>query len=124
MNIEKQCRLVIIKCRTSGPLCRQVCKQVRKTAILGRTGSGKSTLALALLAAVVPEVGEILIDSIDLAKVDKQLLRTRVTFLAQDPILFPGSIRDNILYGLRERPSEAGDRAGHGNAQKVVPRAK
>lgn len=67
-----------------------------KTAILGRTGSGKSTLALALLAAVVPEVGQILIDSIDLAKVDKQLLRTRVTFIAQDPVLFPGSMQQNL----------------------------
>lgn len=67
-----------------------------KTAIIGRTGSGKSTLALALLATVVPEVGDIIIDGVDLAKVDKQLLRTRVTFLAQDPVLFPGSMRDNL----------------------------
>lgn len=67
-----------------------------KTAIIGRTGSGKSTLALALLAAVVPEDGSILIDSIDLTKVDKQLLRTRITFLAQDPVLFPGLMQYNL----------------------------
>lgn len=65
-------------------------------AITGRTGSGKSTLALALLATVTPESGRILIDDIDIAKVDKQALRSRITFLAQDPILFPGSLRHNL----------------------------
>ncbi|KAK3676684.1 hypothetical protein LTR78_003459 [Recurvomyces mirabilis] len=67
-----------------------------KTAVIGRTGSGKSTLALALLATILPESGSITIDNIDLVEVDKQLLRTRVTFLAQDPVLFPGSIRENL----------------------------
>jgi ABC-type multidrug transport system fused ATPase/permease subunit len=65
-------------------------------AITGRTGSGKSTLALALLATITPESGRILVDGIDIAKVDKQALRTRITFLAQDPILFQGSLRHNL----------------------------
>ncbi|KAK5122993.1 hypothetical protein LTR85_003559 [Meristemomyces frigidus] len=67
-----------------------------KTAVIGRTGSGKSTLALAMLATVLPESGRISIDNVDLAEVDKQLLRTRVTFLAQDPVLFPGTMRENL----------------------------
>ncbi|EMC99860.1 hypothetical protein BAUCODRAFT_63331 [Baudoinia panamericana UAMH 10762] len=67
-----------------------------KTAIIGRTGSGKSTLALAMLATIVPESGQILVDNLNLAEVDKQLLRTRITFLAQDPVLFPGSMRQNL----------------------------
>ena len=66
------------------------------TALLGRTGSGKSTLSLALLATILPESGRILIDGIDISKVDKQDLRSRVTFLAQDPVLFPGSMRHNL----------------------------
>jgi ABC-type multidrug transport system fused ATPase/permease subunit len=65
-------------------------------AIIGRTGSGKSTLALALLATITPESGRILIDGIDISKVDKQALRSRVTFLAQEPVLFPGSLRHNL----------------------------
>ncbi|KAK5467067.1 hypothetical protein LTS15_000037 [Exophiala xenobiotica] len=65
-------------------------------AITGRTGSGKSTLALALLATITPESGRILIDGIDISKVDKQALRSRVTFLAQEPVLFPGSLRHNL----------------------------
>jgi len=65
-------------------------------AITGRTGSGKSTLALSLLATIPLESGRILIDGIDINKVDKQALRTRVTFLAQEPVLFPGSLRHNL----------------------------
>ncbi|KAF2168468.1 hypothetical protein M409DRAFT_53141 [Zasmidium cellare ATCC 36951] len=67
-----------------------------KTAVIGRTGSGKSTLALAMLATVLPDMGQILVDNVDLAAVDKQWLRTRVTFLAQDPVLFPGTMRQNL----------------------------
>ena len=65
-------------------------------ALLGRTGSGKSTLALSLLATVLPDSGRITIDGIDISKVNTQALRNRVTFLAQDPVLFPGSMRQNL----------------------------
>ncbi|KAI9666756.1 MAG: hypothetical protein M1831_001531 [Alyxoria varia] len=66
------------------------------TAIVGRTGSGKTTLALSLIATMVPESGQISIDSVDISSVDKQALRTRVTFLAQEPLLFPGTMRQNL----------------------------
>lgn len=77
-----------------------------KTAVIGRTGSGKSTLALAMLATVLPSEGSITVDNIDLAEVDKQILRTRITFLAQDPVLFPGTMRQN-LDPLSEHTDEA-----------------
>ena len=66
------------------------------TAVIGRTGSGKSTLALSLLATIIPEQGRILIDGIDIATVNRQTLRNRITFLAQDPVLFPGTMRENL----------------------------
>ncbi|KAJ5679842.1 hypothetical protein N7462_008086 [Penicillium macrosclerotiorum] len=66
------------------------------TAIIGRTGSGKSTLAVSLLRVIQPEMGHITIDGINIADVNTQALRTRVTFVAQDPVLFPGSIRLNL----------------------------
>lgn len=66
------------------------------TAVLGRTGSGKSTLALALLNVVRAESGRIMIDNINIADVSTQALRHRVTFVAQEPVLFPGSIRLNL----------------------------
>jgi ABC-type multidrug transport system fused ATPase/permease subunit len=66
------------------------------TAILGRTGSGKSTLAIALLNVVRPDTGSITIDKLDIKTLQNQALRERVTFVAQDPVLFPGSIRHNL----------------------------
>ena len=69
------------------------------TAIIGRTGSGKSTLALALLATIRPTAdngGSIKIGSMDLSKVDVHALRQRITFVAQDPVLFPGTLEQNL----------------------------
>ena len=66
------------------------------TALIGRTGSGKSTMALSLLATTLPSSGRILIDGIDISTVDTQALRKRVTFLAQEPVLFPGTMRANL----------------------------
>lgn len=66
------------------------------TALIGRTGSGKSTLALSLLATNLPVTGRILIDGIDISTVSLQALRKRVTFLAQEPVLFPGTMRQNL----------------------------
>jgi ABC-type multidrug transport system fused ATPase/permease subunit len=68
-------------------------------AVTGRTGSGKSTLALSLLGTLHPDSdtgGSIRIGSVDLANVDKHALRRNITFVAQDPVLFPGTLRDNL----------------------------
>jgi ABC-type multidrug transport system fused ATPase/permease subunit len=81
------------------PSLLAICLRIKggsSTVIIGRTGSGKSTLTLALLATILPEVGRITIGNIDLSTVDKQALRTRITFLAQEPVLFPGSMRQNL----------------------------
>lgn len=66
------------------------------TAVIGRTGSGKSTLAVSLLSVIRPDSGRILVDGLNIAQVSTQALRTRVTFVAQDPVLFPGSVRLNL----------------------------
>jgi ABC-type multidrug transport system fused ATPase/permease subunit len=66
------------------------------TAIVGRTGSGKSSLATALLNVIRPETGSILIDNLNIADVNVETLRSRVTFVAQDPVLFVGTIRLNL----------------------------
>ncbi|PHH81507.1 hypothetical protein CDD82_609 [Ophiocordyceps australis] len=65
-------------------------------AVLGRTGSGKSTIANALLATESVSEGTARIGDIDLARVNRTALRHRVTFIQQDPTLFPGTLRDNL----------------------------
>ena len=68
----------------------------KTTALVGRTGSGKSTLATSLLATLTPTAGSISTGGVDLASVNKSVLRERITFLAQDPVLFPGTLRHNL----------------------------
>ncbi|EHK21151.1 uncharacterized protein TRIVIDRAFT_51752 [Trichoderma virens Gv29-8] len=65
-------------------------------AVLGRTGSGKSTIANALLMTQAPFEGTLKVGSVDLSQVDRTALRNRITFIQQDPTLFPGTLRDNI----------------------------
>lgn len=65
-------------------------------AVLGRTGSGKSTIANALLATQVPSHGSVKIGAMDLATINRTALRNRITFIQQDPTLFPGTLRDNL----------------------------
>ncbi|KAK8146289.1 hypothetical protein G3M48_003348 [Beauveria asiatica] len=65
-------------------------------AVLGRTGSGKSTIANALLATRAPSRGTLTVGGVDLATVDRAALRRRITFIQQDPVLFPGTLRDNL----------------------------
>ncbi|KAK5661268.1 hypothetical protein OQA88_11162 [Cercophora sp. LCS_1] len=68
-------------------------------AVTGRTGSGKSTLALSLLGTLHPDPdtgGTVRIGDVDLATVNKHALRRNITFVAQDPVLFPGTLRDNL----------------------------
>ncbi|KAI6146199.1 P-loop containing nucleoside triphosphate hydrolase protein [Pisolithus tinctorius] len=64
--------------------------------VVGRTGSGKSTLIISLLRFVDPELGRIVIDGIDIAKIGVRDLRSRITYIPEDAVLFSGSVRDNI----------------------------
>lgn len=69
----------------------------RMTAIVGPSGAGKSTLIDLLIGLNKPEKGEILIDGINLYNENLQTFRRFVSYVAQEPFLFNGSIRDNLL---------------------------
>ncbi|KAL7748869.1 Transporter of the ATP-binding cassette (ABC) [Sorochytrium milnesiophthora] len=67
-----------------------------KVGIVGRTGAGKSTLALAFFRFLEASEGSITIDSIDIARIGLEDLRSRLTIIPQDPVLFEGTIRSNL----------------------------
>jgi ATP-binding cassette, subfamily B, bacterial HlyB/CyaB len=79
--------------------------------IVGQSGSGKSTLMKLLPRLYSPQKGRILIDDYDIDKVELYSLRRQIGIVPQDPLLFSGSVADNIALTNPECSSEAIERA-------------
>ncbi|XP_018060258.1 PREDICTED: ATP-binding cassette sub-family B member 10, mitochondrial [Atta colombica] len=75
-------------------------KKCSVTAIVGSSGSGKSTVASLLLRLYDPTKGSILLDNHNLCLLDPAWLKSQISIVSQEPILFSCSIKDNILYGM------------------------
>ncbi|MCL2515219.1 MAG: ABC transporter ATP-binding protein/permease, partial [Microbacteriaceae bacterium] len=69
-------------------------------AFVGRSGSGKSTLMNTILGFVRPTDGSILLDGRDMHELDLRTVRRHVAVVPQESVLFEGTIRDNIGYGM------------------------
>lgn len=67
-----------------------------KVGIVGRTGAGKSTISMALTRIVELEGGKIEIDGVDTSKLNIPDLRSQITMIPQDPIMFLGTLRYNL----------------------------
>ena len=68
------------------------------TALVGSSGSGKSTIAGLATAFLNPTSGQVLIDGVDLSKVDLRSFRSQLGVVLQDDFLYEGTIRENILF--------------------------
>lgn len=64
--------------------------------ITGRTGSGKSSVFLSLLRIVEIELGNILIDNVNISQFGLKKLRQAITLIPQDPLVFNGTMQDNL----------------------------
>ncbi|KAL8213483.1 UNVERIFIED_CONTAM: hypothetical protein K2H54_065992 [Gekko kuhli] len=70
------------------------------TALVGLNGSGKSTCVALLERFYEPQCGEILLDGTPIHEYEHKYLHSQVALVNQEPVLFSGSIRDNIAYGV------------------------
>lgn len=68
----------------------------QRLGICGRSGSGKSTLAMSLFRVVDIATGQIFIDNVDIATIHTDEIRTRLSIIPQDVMLFNGTIRENL----------------------------
>jgi ATP-binding cassette subfamily C protein LapB len=70
-----------------------------RIAVLGRIGSGKSTILRLLAGLYQPTEGMVEVEGIDLRQIDPAEFRSKVGFVSQEPRLFHGTLRDNVVMG-------------------------
>jgi ABC-type multidrug transport system fused ATPase/permease subunit len=92
-----------------------------RIAIVGHTGAGKSTLMSLLIRFYDPKVGRIEIDGVDLRDLKLASLREQISVVLQEPLLFSGTIEENIRYGkLDATPEEVIAAAQAANAHEFI----
>lgn len=77
-----------------------------KVGIVGRLGSGKSTLTKLMVSFYEPQEGKILVDDTDIRQIDPADLRRNIAYVAQDAVLFTGTVRENITVGRPDATDE------------------
>ena len=73
-------------------------------ALVGPSGSGKSTLLNLVLGFERPTGGVVRFDGLDMEGLDMRSLRSSISVVPQEPVLFEGSIFENVTYGLKSVP--------------------
>uniref|UniRef100_A0A9J7ZWN0 Uncharacterized protein n=1 Tax=Cyprinus carpio carpio TaxID=630221 RepID=A0A9J7ZWN0_CYPCA len=98
-------------------------KPGQMTALVGMSGGGKSTCVSLLERFYQPQQGHILLDGQPLQNYQHKYLHQKVAMVGQDPVLFSGSIRDNIAYGLTDcDQKKVEDAAREANAHDFISR--
>jgi subfamily B ATP-binding cassette protein MsbA len=101
------------------PVLRDVTLDVaagETVALVGRTGAGKTTLVDLLVRFYDPDAGRICFDDVELRKIRRDSLLSRVAVVTQESFLFSGTIRQNVRYGRPDASEEevlAAARAAH-----------
>ncbi|KAL2644761.1 hypothetical protein R1flu_012348 [Riccia fluitans] len=76
------------------------------TALVGESGSGKSTVIQLIERFYDPQNGQVLLDGVDIRKLQLKWLRSQIALVSQEPVLFATSIRENIRYGKEDATHE------------------
>jgi ABC-type multidrug transport system fused ATPase/permease subunit len=92
-------------------------------ALVGLTGAGKTTLVSLIPRFYAPTAGRVLIDGVDAQRYQIRSLRERVAIVLQDPVLFSGTIADNLRYGrLDATDAEVEQAARAAHAHEFISR--
>ncbi|NXI08786.1 TAP2 protein, partial [Irena cyanogastra] len=106
------------------PVLKDVTFEVRSgevTALAGPNGSGKSTAAALLARLRDPGSGTVLLDGIPLPEFEHRYLHRQVVLVEQDPVLFSGTIRENVALGLENcKESELQEAAAAAGAMDFI----
>ncbi len=95
----------------------------RTVAVVGPTGAGKTTLISLMPRFYDAQQGRILLDGVDIRELGLNSLRSQLSLVLQEPLLFSGSIMDNIRYGrLEATDDEVMDAARAANAHDFIMR--
>ena len=78
----------------------------KTTAIVGATGSGKTTVLKLLEKLYEPSEGKILVNGKDLNELNLDAWRDNISYVTQDAVMFSGTVREALLYGVRRQVSE------------------
>ena len=92
---------------SGAPLLRHVTLEIKPgetAAIVGNSGSGAEALAEAFARLIWPEQGRITIDGKDILELPELVTGRRIAYAASDTYFFHGTLRDNLLYGLKHAP--------------------
>jgi ATP-binding cassette subfamily B protein len=93
----------------------------RRVAIVGPSGSGKSTLVSLVLRLYDPQQGRVLIDGRDIRRFTLESLRSQISVVLQDNLLFAVSVRDNIAFGAPGAAAEEVEQAARlANAHEFI----
>ena len=75
-------------------------------AFVGASGSGKTTIINLAIGFLKPDSGQVLIDGCDIEEINLQSYRRHIAVVPQQSVLFTGTVRENITYGLEDFPEE------------------
>ena len=78
----------------------------QKTAFVGESGSGKSTIVALIERFYDPTSGIILVDGLDLKQYNLNSLRKNIGYVGQEPVLFSGTVKENLLFGKEDATDE------------------